>query len=148
MLDGDVLVLETPGLVFGLAEKPVETAADMPSAGGRLGETIELLLDPASQPTDIDVRLAENGNCQALVVLQEGKQQVLDVDLRVSRAAGACLGCRQRLLGLFREPIDVHPHTPVLAWLWCIAGRVSILFPLLKRIHHRVTEGTEKTNCA
>ena len=115
MLDGDVLVLEALGLVLGLAEQPVEPAADVPTAGGRFGETIELLLDPASQPADVDIRLAENGNRQALVVVQEGKQQVLDVDLRVSRAAGVRLGCRQRLLGLFREPIDVHSLLP--SWL-------------------------------
>ena len=48
VLDGDVLVLEALGLVLGLGEQPVEPAGDVPTAGGRLGEPLQLLLDPAS----------------------------------------------------------------------------------------------------
>jgi len=117
MLDRDVLVLEALGLVLGHGEQALEPARDIDligraGRGGNLRELVELLLEPAVDPLNIHLCFQQDSWSQAPLLLEQGGEEMLDVDLLVGQANGLGLSRANGFLQLFGEAVDIHRERP------------------------------------
>jgi hypothetical protein len=62
-------------------------------------------LELAAQRADVDAGALEQATDQAVVLVEEAEQQLLDADLGVAVAQRDRLRIVQRLLGVLREPV-------------------------------------------
>ncbi len=80
----------------------VEAAADgLTAAAGHARQTLQFLVDAAFQAVEVDVGLAQDGRGQAGFLVEQGRQQVLDIDVLLSAAGGETLSDFARLPELF-----------------------------------------------
>src|SRR5205809_45963 len=117
VLDAQVLVLEPPHLVLGLGEQLREALGDeglrRPARGARdLRAARELALDRFLDRARRDAGRLEQVGREAVGLLEEGQQQVLDVDALVAPARGDAARALQRLLDLVGHAVHVHHRTP------------------------------------
>ena len=116
VLDGHVLVLQPVGLPLGRVQQLPKRARDVHLAGLGAGAAdaraaFEVLLDRGPQRGDAHVHSREQARDQALGLLEEREQQVLDVDLGVPVAHRLRLGVVQRLLCLLGQLVRIHAFT-------------------------------------
>ena len=86
MLNGNEIVFELFGFVFGLRQQAIQTRRDVnllgPAAAmGDLGHALQLLLDAPFKAVSSDAGLGENRNRQAILLVEQRCQQMLDVNL-------------------------------------------------------------------
>ena len=109
VLDGDVVVLEVLHLALGAAQQlhELRRGRGLGCAGQRrqLGERG---VDVGAQRGGRDAELAEHRRDEALLLIEQGGEQVLGRDLRMAPRRGQGEGCLQGLLGLDRESVGVH----------------------------------------
>ena len=112
VLDGDVLVLQARGLLLGVLEQQREPARDAHvTARARPRHArprLERLRDVGADRVDVDVGALEQARDQAVGLVEQREQQVLDVDLGVAEAHRLGLRVVDGLLGLLGQPVDVH----------------------------------------
>ena len=109
VLGGDVLVLEPRHLVEGGHEHVAERVADGRLAAAELLRArLELALEPRGQRLRGDLEALQQRGHQAVLLAQQGEQQVLGLDPGVLHGGGRLLGGLQGLLGAFGEAIKSH----------------------------------------
>ena len=112
MLDAHVFVLEVVGLVLGPLEERGEARGDRHlSEGprtGHLGEPIDFRLELPGEALRVRSELLENGGDDALFLLEQGGEEVLDVDLLVVTLVGLSLGRMKRFLNLDGHLVVSH----------------------------------------
>ena len=116
MLDGDVLVLDFFRFFFGLAEQAIEPAGDVNlirrAAARDTWHALEFLFEPALESLNVDRALTQYRSCQAVLLLQQRCQQMLDVHLLMAVANGFGLRGANRFLGFLRKTVYVHCPSP------------------------------------
>ena len=112
VLDGDVLVLQARGLLLGVLEQQREPARDAHvTARARPRHArprLERLRDVGADRVDVDAGALEQARDQAVGLVEQREQQVLDVDLGVAEAHRLGLRVVDGLLGLLGQTVDVH----------------------------------------
>ena len=110
VLGGDVLVLELAQLALGGAQDGHELAADGGLAGGALDgrEPVEGGVDVLADGLGTGAELAQDGDDEAVLLLEQDGEQVLGRGLGVVARGGEGGGGLERGAGLGREAIDVH----------------------------------------
>ena len=102
MLGGEVLVLEPLHFGGGRIEQPAKARAKIGFRPIDLGQAIELGFDVGRDASRIDPDLLQNRRYRAILLLQEGEQQVFGRDLLVLGFLGERLRLLDSLLGLLR----------------------------------------------
>src|SRR5262245_8527411 len=105
MLDGEIIVFELFGLVFSLHKQAIQTARDVDLIGcssraGDFGQALELLPDFSFKDVNIDIDLIQYRSRQSPILLEQGEQQMLDIDLLMAVAGGQGLRRAERLVCL------------------------------------------------
>jgi hypothetical protein len=112
VLDGDVLVLQARGLLLGVLERQREPARDAHvTARARPRHArprLERLRDVGADRVDVDAGALEQARDQAVGLVEQREQQVLDVELGVTEAHRLGLRVVDGLLGLLGQTVDVH----------------------------------------
>ena len=109
VLGGDVLVLEPGHLVEGGHQHGAERGAHGGLGGADLlGSRLQRRLQARGQRLGLHLEAPQQGGDQAVVLVEQGEQQVLGLDGGVLEAGGGRLGGLQCLLGAFGESIKTH----------------------------------------
>ena len=113
VLDRDVLILEPLRFVFSLRQDRLQPwrEVDLARAGrgtGNLREFVDFLLNAGSHGVDTDVGFVEDRGSESAFLVQQGEQQVFDIDLLITVANGERLGISDGVLKLFGEAAEVH----------------------------------------
>jgi hypothetical protein len=103
VLDGDVLVLEPASLLLGRVQEAGQPLGDVDLARVRArsadpGPPAQLGLQRAPQPVRIAPGLAEQPRDDALGLIKQGEEQMLDVDFGMAEAERLGLRIVQRFL--------------------------------------------------
>ena len=117
VLDGEEVVLEFLGLVLGLGEQFVETAGEVVVVrrSGRTrdaGQFLQFSLEADGQRLGGDAGLLEDGRGQPAFLIEQGEQQMLDIDLLVAHPDGNLLRTLDGLPGFLGETADIHEVIP------------------------------------
>ena len=117
VLDGDVLVLEPARLLLGGVEQAGQPLrdTDLPRVHARaadLGAPRELGLQCLPQPVRIRAGLAEQPGNDALGLVKQSEQQMLNVHLGVPEAERLGLRVVQCFLRFLRQVARVHVYLP------------------------------------
>ncbi len=113
MLDADILILETLGLIFGLEQNPVEPLADIDLARlntrtGYRRHPVELALQCPGELLRAGIDLLQQARHQAAFLLQQRQQQVFIVDFQVPATHADRLRGLKRFLALLGQLVKVH----------------------------------------
>ena len=109
VLGRDVLVLEPGHLVEGRHQHGAESGAHGGLGGADLlGPRLERRLQARGQRLGLHLEAPQQSGDQALVLVEQGEQEVLGLDGGVLEAGGGRLGGLQCLLGTFGESIQAH----------------------------------------
>ena len=110
VLGRDVLVAEFLGDLEGAVEDARQLAREHRVGRGArdLGAAVELGLDLAGERVGVGAELLENGDDDAVVLLEQGEQEVVAGQLRVAAGARVALGFLECLLGLDGELVQTH----------------------------------------
>ncbi len=103
------------GFILGLAEQAIQPPADgeaVVAAAADLGPAFQLLLNANLHGCDRHASFVEYGRGEATLLVQEGQQQVFDIDFLLPEALRQALGSPERFLGLFGETFDIHRQPP------------------------------------
>ena len=71
---------------------------------------LKLLLDTPLEAVGVDFGLVENRGCQAALLFEQRREQMLHVNLLVAVAGSFGLGRADCFLSLLSKPVDVHPN--------------------------------------
>jgi len=109
VLGGDVLVLEPLGLLLGPLEQLLEPVAHV-GLGSALhpGDGPELVLEAALHLAGVRADALEEGLRHAVLLVEQGEEEVLEVDGLVLALAGLGLGLLERFLGLHGQLFGSH----------------------------------------
>ncbi len=118
MLHRRKFILQPLGLFFGLRHqlgKPLRYVDLVRSSGrsGHFGQPVHFLLDPRPQAVHFDIRFIEDGRSQSALLLQQGEQQVLNLNLLVPMLNRNGLSGPDRFLHFFSESIEIHSRLMV-----------------------------------
>ncbi len=109
MLGADELILHRRRFGLGLFEHGPQARGDTGlRAAVSLGQAAELVLQRRRDRPGGLVELLEEGRYDAAALLAEGDEQVFRLDLRVRQRLGEPGRGNNRLLGLFRERVEIH----------------------------------------
>jgi hypothetical protein len=109
VLGGDVLVLEPLRLRLGPFQQLLQPVAEVGLAAAlNLGDGAQLVLEPALHLGGAGADALEQGSGHAVLLVEEGEQQVLQVDGLVLALAGLGLGLLQGFLGLHGQLVGSH----------------------------------------
>jgi hypothetical protein len=117
MLDRDVVVFEFAGFVEGTGEEAVEASSDADLAhadagAGDGGNFVQLGFEFGKGQVERHASALEEAGDETIFLLQEGIQEVFDIDARMAEAGGVGLGFEDRGLGAFGEFIEIHTLCP------------------------------------
>ena len=135
VLDADVLVLEALGLGVGGFEHldDARRRVDLHDVVGELRRFRERVGDARGEGANVDAHGGEDASGEAVLVLEEGEEDVLDVPLGVALGADHLLRGCEDLLCLLCESILSH-HFGVLLGVSSVVGlRSSGLRGLMRR---------------
>ncbi len=102
-------------LVLGAQEELLQAARRQElsrAAATDLGAARQLGAGCLGEGRDVDLQALEEAGQQALLLLEQREQQVLNVEFVVAGAQGYGLGGLQGLLGLSRQTIGIHAPLP------------------------------------
>ena len=99
VLGRDVLVAERLRFLLGLVEDLVQLARERRLRVALLGNRAVSALDLLAELRDVDAELLEDGHDDALVLRQQGEQQMEVVDERIAGAPGQRDGLVERFGG-------------------------------------------------
>ena len=108
VLGGDVVVLELLGLVLGPVEQLGEPLRQVLLAALDARAGAQLVLEAGADPVGWGADLLQQRAGQPLGLVEQGEQEVLDVDRLVVAAARLGLGAAEHLLGLHGEAVGSH----------------------------------------
>ena len=101
MLGREVLILESFHLRRRGVEQPAQPRAEVGVGAVDLGQPIELRFEVGCDSVRIDADLSQDGRNGAILLLEQGQEQVLRCDFLVLGFLGKGLRLLDRLLGLF-----------------------------------------------
>lgn len=113
VFDGNVIVFEFAGFIEGAGEEAVEAGGDgnliEGSTGtGDGGEFGQFGFEFGEGEVEREAGAFEQAGDEAVFLLEEGEEEVLDVDRGMTKAGGVVLGFQKGGLGAFGEFIEVH----------------------------------------
>ena len=109
MFDRNVLVLQLFGFVLGGGEHLGEAGADgLRVHPADLGQLLDFALKADGQPFYAHPGLVQHGRGQPLLLIQQGQEQVIGVNLLVVHAGGELLRAGDRFAGLLGQLFGVH----------------------------------------
>ncbi len=113
MFDGNVVVFEAFGFVFGLRKELLELLGYIDLIGrearsGYLGHLRQIILQTRLNDVWLSSGLGQDGGCKAAFLFEKGEEQVLNVDLLMTVGGGASLGRPESFLHFLREAVEVH----------------------------------------
>ena len=111
VLGGEVLVAELGALAVGVVEGGLQGPGEPDLRAVGLGERGDGVVGGVAQRQGLLAHLGEHRQHDALVLAEEGGQQVIGGDLGVRAAPGQLGGGVERLLGLDRPAVRIQRHS-------------------------------------
>ncbi|MNL00019.1 hypothetical protein D3C87_1204370 [compost metagenome] len=108
VLSGDVGVLECGSFLGGLGEQGLEGGGDSELRTLHLGKALELGFEGVLQGVPRDFEPGEQGDDDALVLGDQGREQVHGIHRRVLMGLSDGLSVLDRLLGFQGETVETH----------------------------------------
>src|SRR6266849_8724772 len=108
VLGRDILVLETLGLLLGLVKGLLERRAQVGLAAADFGQPLDVRDQRRLKGLDGDARPLQKRAADALLLADEGQEEVLRLDCLLAESACQLRGLLKSLLRLFGEFIQTH----------------------------------------
>src|SRR5581483_3472090 len=83
------------------------------AGNGYFGKLVDFLLQPAADGINVNVGFIEDRRSEAALLLQQGEDEVLDVNLLIPVPDGDGLGTADGVLHLLGESVNVHTDLSV-----------------------------------
>jgi hypothetical protein len=98
VFDGDEVVFEAFGFVFGAGEEVVESLRDVDLVGGSgacdFGQAVEFLFEAGAEVFDVHSGALDDRRREATSLSETCREQMLDIDLLISVASADSFRCQ------------------------------------------------------